>query len=108
MNFKKALLTLPLLALSVAPALQAAGPHGTRSAAPGGKSCRVASPTRLLSTTARGTTSTTIATAIRIILRTRGNAYKSPAVQQMDRNHDGVVTARERERFYQSHGYRPY
>ena len=107
MNFKKALLTLPLLALSVAPALQAAD-HTEREAQRRAEKAAERRVRHGYFNHGSRYNQYYDSHGYPVNPAYTGNAYKSPSLQQMDRNHDGVVTARERERFNQSHGNRPY
>jgi len=107
MNFKKALLTLPLLALSVAPALQARDHTEREMQRRAEKAAESRAHHRYHNYGLRynqyynnqGYPYNPSYT---------GNAYRSRAAREMDRNRDGVVSQRERAEFYRKYGYAPY
>jgi hypothetical protein len=107
MNFKKALLTLPLLALSVAPALQA-GDHTEREAQ---RRAEKAAERRVRHGYYNNSSRYNQYYDNRgypINPAYTGNAYRNPALRQMDRNHDGVVSQQERAEYYRKNGYLPH
>ena len=107
MNLKKALLTLPLLALSVAPALQARDHTEREREYRAEKAAERRARHGYYNNSSRynqyynnhGYPYNPSYTA---------NGYRNRVANQMDRNHDGVVTPREREQFYHKYGYAPY
>ena len=109
MNFKKTLLTLPLLALSVAPALQARDHTEREMRHRTEKAAEWRAHRGYYNNSSRyNQYYNNNGYPYNPAYNYNRNSYRSRAMQQMDRNHDGVISPREREHFYNKNGYLPH